>query len=96
MSELDELLSQPLPDVADGGFSARVALRLHVVRRQRWWTTMAAVAACLVLAMMLLPIKTIGAELGVTLPQIAGSWAVNFAMAVIVLSFLLERSLSRL
>jgi hypothetical protein len=96
MSELDELLSQPLPDVEDSGFSSRVAARLHAERRRRWWTAAAAVAACLVLAVLLLPLKAIGAGLGATLPQIAGNWAVNLAMGLIVLSFLAERELSRL
>jgi hypothetical protein len=96
MSELDELLSQTLPDVADGGFSARVAARIRAERRRRQWTVAAATAACIVLAVLLLPLKTIGIGLGTTLPQIVGNWAVNFAMGLIVLSFLAERELSRL
>jgi hypothetical protein len=94
--ELDILLSQPLPFVADGGFTTRT---VHRVRTQRLWhrsLSFAGVTACVLLAIVLLPLHTIGTEFGTLVPKIAGSWAVNFAAAALVLTFLLDRQFSRL
>ena len=93
---LDDLLNQPLTSVADDGFSARVMGRVRAVRRQRLFVTWASAAACVVLAFLLLPWQTIGAELGLIVPQIAGLAALNFAAVVVVLSLLLERQFARL
>jgi hypothetical protein len=94
--ELDILLSQPLPSVADGGFTARV---LHRVQTQQLWhraLSFAGIAACVLLAIVLLPLHSIGTEFGTLVPKIAGCWAVNFAAAALVLTFLLDRQFSRL
>ena len=93
---IDDLLSQPLNSVADDGFSARVIGRVRAVRRQKLFVTWVSVAACIVLAFLILPWQPIGAELGLVIPRIAGSLAVNFAAAIIVLSLLLERQFARL
>jgi hypothetical protein len=93
---IDDLLNQPLTSVADDGFSGRVMGGVRALRRRRLLVTWASVAACIVLALLVLPMQTIGAELGLVIPKIAGSVAVNFAAALVVLSLLLERQFARL
>ena len=93
--KIDDLLNQPLTSIADDGFSERVMGRVGALRRQRLLATWASVAACVVLALLILPWRTVGTELGLVVPAVFGS-AVNFAAAVIVLSLLLERQFSRL
>jgi hypothetical protein len=94
--ELDILLSRPLPMAADDGFSARVMGEVRALRRRRFFVTVAGFSACAVLALVLLPLKSIGAELGTIVPAIADNAALNFAMAVLVLTFLIEQQFSRL
>ena len=94
--KIDDLLNQPLTSIADDGFSARVIGRVGALRRQRLFATWASVAACAVLALLILPWRTVGAELGLVVPAVFGSVAVNFAAAIIVLSLLLERQFARL
>lgn len=94
--KIDDLLNQPLTSIADDGFSERVMGRVGALRRQRLFATWASVAACVVLALLILPWRTTGGELGLVVPAVFGSLAVNFAAAVIVLSLLLERQFSRL
>jgi hypothetical protein len=93
---LDELLNQLLPSVTDDGFSARVMGRVRAERRRRLFVTWASAAACVALALLILPLQTIGAELGLVIPKVAGSLAVNFVAAAVVLSLLLERQFARL
>jgi hypothetical protein len=93
---LDELLIEPLPSVADDGFSARVMGRVRAAVRLRLFANVASVAACVALALLILPWRTIGAELGLVVPQIAGLATLNFAAALVVLSLLLERQFARL
>ena len=92
---IDDFLSQ-LPSVADDGFSERVMVRVRAFTRRRMFTTAASIAACVVLALLILPLRAIGTELGLIIPQIAGSAALNLAAAVIALTYLLERQFSRL
>ncbi|MDE2182967.1 MAG: hypothetical protein KGJ78_08095 [Alphaproteobacteria bacterium] len=94
--ELDRLLGQPLPPVADDGFSAR--LMRHALWERRFHAGLLAAlgAACLFLAFALAPLRHASTDIAVLLPQIAGSAAVNMAAAILVLIFLLERQFSRL
>jgi hypothetical protein len=94
--KIDDLLNQPLTSIADDGFSERVMGGVRALRRQRLFATWASVAACVVLALLVLPWRTVGAELGLVVPAVFGSMAVNFAAAVIVISLLLERQFARL
>ena len=94
--KIDDLLNQPLTSIADDGFSERVLGRVGALRRRRLFVTWASVAACVVLALLILPWRTVGAELGLVVPAVCGSLAVNIAAAVIVLSLLLERQFARL
>ena len=92
---IDNFLSQ-LPPVADDGFSERVMGKVRTMARRRMVFTVASIAACVVVALLILPWRTTGAELGVIIPQIASSAALNLAAAAIVLTFLVERQFSRL
>jgi hypothetical protein len=93
---LDDLLNQPLPSVADDGFSGRVMGRVRALQRQRLFVTWASVAACVVLAFLLLPMRNIGAQLDFAISQIASSAAMSLAAGAIVLTLILERQFSRL
>jgi hypothetical protein len=93
---IDDLLNQPLASVADDGFSARVMSRVQVQRRRQLALTYTGIAACVLLAILLLPLHSIGMDFGTLVPKIAGSWAVNIAAALLVLTFLLDRQFSRL
>ena len=94
--ELDILLSRPLPMADDDGFSARVMDEVRALRRRRLFVTVATAAVCATLALLLLPLKSIGAELGTIVPAVADNAALNLAMAVLVLTILLEQQFSRL
>jgi hypothetical protein len=96
MNDLDKLLSQPLPAVADDGFSARVTRRVRLEQLRGHWKTAAAAAVCVVLMIAVLPLHAIGAALGAGLPQMAGSWAVGLAAWVVAVSLLAARPLSRM
>jgi len=93
---IDDLLNQPLASVADAGFSARVMGRVKAQRRRQLALTYAGFAVCFLLAILLLPLPSIGAEFGTLVPKIAGSWAVNIAAALLVLTYFLDRQFSRL
>jgi len=92
---IDDFLSQ-LPPVADDGFSQRVMGRVHAITRRRMAFTVASIAACVVVALLILPLHAIGAELGLIIPQIASSAALNLAAAIIVVTILAERQFARL
>ena len=96
MNDLDKLLSQPLPAVTDNGFCARVARRVRVEQLRRHWKTATLAAVCAVLMILVLPLHLIGAELGATLPLIAGSQAISLAAGVVAVSLLAARALARM
>lgn len=96
MNEIDELLSRPLPDVPDDGFSARVLARVRTEQRRGWWRVAAVAAACVLLSVLLLPLDAIGREVGAALPYVADSWPVRLAAALTVISLLIERQFARL
>jgi protein-S-isoprenylcysteine O-methyltransferase Ste14 len=95
MNDLDKLLSQPLPSVVDDRFSARVMRRVRVEQLRGHWKTAAAVAVCVVLIFLALPLHAIGAVLGAGLPQIAGSWTISLAAGIVAVSLLAARELTR-
>lgn len=107
MNDLDQLLSRPVADVADDGFSHRVMTRILAEQRRRDAVAWVATAACALLVLPFLPLheiavmfgqavpQTIGAELSQAVARLTASWAAQLALAVLVLSFVLERQLSR-
>jgi phage gp29-like protein len=92
---IDDLLYQPLTSVADDGFSERVMGRVHAMERHRLFVIAASVAACVVLAFVLLPMQAIGAQLNLAIVQIASSTAVSIAAGVVILTLVLERQFAR-
>ena len=94
--ELDILLSSPLAPVADEGFSTQVMKRVRAEQFQRMALTIAVIALCSLPIFLLIPVPRLGAELGSLVPEIAGSLAVNFAAAALILTYLFDRQFSRL
>jgi|WetSurMetagenome_2_1015567.scaffolds.fasta_scaffold90007_4 hypothetical protein len=96
MTQFDELLSAPLPAVADNGFSVQVMRRIALEKLRRQGALAAVVVLCLAPALFVFPWHEIGMTLGTLLPHIAGSLAVQLAVAVVVLTLLGERAYSKL
>ncbi|HEY0282042.1 MAG TPA: hypothetical protein VGC27_05410 [Rhizomicrobium sp.] len=92
---IDDLLRQ-MPVVPDDGFSRRVMAGVRAMERRRMFVTAAAVALGIVLALLILPLREIGVELGAGIPKIASSAALGLAMAAMILTLLLDREFSRL
>jgi hypothetical protein len=84
--DLDALLSQPLPDVADDGFSAAVALRaLREVERNKLLDQLVLlVAGATVLAA--LPLAHFGAAIETVTVSLGNSVPVGLAFAALVLT----------
>jgi hypothetical protein len=93
--QLDDLLSEPLASVADDGFSARVMGGVRAMTRRRILANVAVVTVCAVLALLILPWRMIGFELGFIVPQIFGSAAVSLAVGAVILTLSLEGYFSR-
>jgi len=70
---LDELLSQPLADVPDSGFSARLAARLEMERLRRERLRAEIAAGVIILAVLILPFTGIGQVLSHSLFTLTGA-----------------------
>jgi hypothetical protein len=93
--ELDDLLSQPLPAIADNGFSARVVAR---IAKQEWLRSMISTAALLLCALALLllvPVSGIEDTLARLAPAIAASLPLSIAAGAIALSLSVEQLVRR-
>jgi hypothetical protein len=89
--DLDSFLATPLPDVADNGFSLRVAHRIEA--RELWHDRLAwglpALAACAIAPFVpLREMTSTAVHLG---PALAGSTALSLAAGVIILTLSLEQ-----
>jgi hypothetical protein len=91
---LDEMLSQPLPDVPDDGFSARVIVRVKAEERRKNIAIVVAGVTSAVLICLLLPLHAIIGDLAASLIQIATSPMIGLATAACVLTFLIDRILT--
>ena len=92
---IDDLLNQPLASVADNGFSGRVMGRVRARERRNLFAVAAAAAVCAVLALLFLPLHSIGTDVNLALVQIARSAAVSIAAGAVILTLLLEREITR-
>jgi len=93
--ELDDLLSQPLPAIADDGFSARVMAR---IAKQEWLRSMLSTAALLLCALALLllvPVSGIEDALARLAPAIAASLPLSIAAGAIAFSLSVEQLVRR-
>jgi hypothetical protein len=86
-SELDELLSRPLPDVPDRGFSARL---LAVIARRQIRQARIDTASWIILALaftVALAVTGIGRELAALALSLSLAVQVGVALTVILLAF---------
>lgn len=92
-SDLDALLSAPLRDVADAGFSTRVALA--VARRESWRERLATYAPIAAIAAVVpfLPGAQIADAASRLTPLIANSVALSIAAAALILTISFEQRL---
>jgi hypothetical protein len=89
--QLDAMLSAPLADVADSGFSARIASRIETreVWSERLTWGLPALAVCA--AAPFLPMQQISSTFAHLGPALAGSTALSLAAAAIVLTLSFEQ-----
>jgi len=92
--DLDILLAEPLPEVADDGFSARVVSKIE---RAAWWrerVTLFAPVAAVAAVLPFLPGDELTQVALKLTPIFAESGAVALAAAALALTLTLERRLS--
>jgi hypothetical protein len=91
MTELDDLLSGPLPAVNDVGFSRNVMA--HVARRQQWRMVfeIIALAAAAAVFFALVPVNSLARAIETVTLNLGSSLAVAIAIAALVLSNFLAR-----
>jgi hypothetical protein len=88
---LDAMLSAPLDDVADNGFSLHVA---HVIERRQSWQeqlTWGVPLFAAALAAPFLPLQELGETFTRLGPAIAGSAALSLALAALILTISFEQ-----
>lgn len=88
---LDEMLSQPLPDVPDDGFSARVMARVEKEERYKLVQIILISVVAAALASLLLPIRAMVGDLAAGVILMGSSPAFGIAAAVLALTFLIDR-----
>ena len=91
---LDELLSEPLPDVPDNGFAARVIARVKAEERRRAAVIMIATVIGVTALCFFIPLSMFTAAIGVATFQLGTSPLVGWAAAALVLTFLIDRVLT--
>jgi hypothetical protein len=91
MTKIDDLLSAPLPEVEDAGFSRRVTA--HVARRQQWQMAFEifAFAAATAIFIALVPLDAFARAIETVTFNLGSSLAVAIAIAALVLSNFLAR-----
>jgi len=88
---LDDLLSAPLLDVADDGFSARVMSRVGQERRREEWITYTAIGVAALPALLFLPLPAIAAEVSRLAPLLASAAPLAGAAALLALTLSFEK-----
>lgn len=92
-SNLDASLTAPLDDVADNGFSSRVTARVLQTQEQRAWLTMLVPMLALCALVPFLPLEEFTHAMMRVTPVIANSGAISLALAVLILTFMLDQRL---
>jgi preprotein translocase subunit SecY len=88
---LDEMLSQPLPEVPDNGFSARVIVRVKREERVKAVAIVIAAVAAVTLLCLLVPMPAFTATIGVAVLKFGMSPFAALAAGTLVLTFLADR-----
>ena len=90
-NDLDTLLSAPLPDLPDNGFSLHVVNKIEVREtwRERLTWGLPALAACAVAPFV--PLRELTGTVVHLGPALAGSGALSLAAGVIILTLSLEQ-----
>jgi hypothetical protein len=88
---LDEMLSQPLPEMPDNGFSTRVVARVKAEERRKAVAAVIAALAGVTLLCFLVPMPDYTAAIGVALLQFGLSPLASLAVAALVLTFVIDR-----
>lgn len=91
--ELDALLSQPLAPVADNGFSARLDARIERAERRHDLVVLAMVTAAALALCLLVPVQHVLGDLAAVLLQLAMTPMIGVAVAMLLLTFLIDRVL---
>ena len=92
-ANLDALLAAPLDDVADDGFSSRVAARVIQTQERHAWFTMLAPMLALCALVPFLPLEEFTHAMVRVTPVIANSGAISLALAVLILTFMIDQRL---
>jgi hypothetical protein len=90
---LDSLLTAPLTDVADNGFSSRVTARVIKTQERRAWFTMLVPILALCALVPFLPLEEFTHAVVRVTPVIANSAAISLALAVLILTFMVDQRL---
>ncbi len=90
---LDALLATPLAAVADNGFSSRVTARAMQTQERRGWLTMLVAVVALCALVPFLPLDEFTHAVLRLTPVIANSAAISLALAVLILTFMLDQRL---
>lgn len=88
---LDEMLSQPLPEVPDNGFSDRVVARAKAEERRKWIEIVLISVIGAVVACLLLPIRAIVGDIAASMILLGSSSAFAIGVAVLAATFLIDR-----
>ena len=87
---LDDLLSAPLPDVSDDGFSTRLMERIAGARRWEEWLTYAVIGLAAIPLLFVIPVPHLSAEISRLLPSLASAEPLAIAVALLLLTFSCE------
>jgi hypothetical protein len=92
-ANLDALLASPLDDVADNGFSSRITARVIKAQERRAWLTMLLPMLALCALVPFLPLEEFTHEIVRVTPMIANSAAISLALAVLILTYMIDQRL---
>ena len=92
-ANLDALLAAPLDDVADNGFSSRVTARVIKTQERRAWLTMLVPIVALCALVPFLPLEEFTHAIVRVTPMIANSGAISLALAVLILTYMIDQRL---
>ncbi len=91
MDNLDTLLSTPLPELPDAGFSMRVASKMEARELRNERLTWGALALAAAMVAPFVPLRELTGTVAHLGPALAGSTALSLAVAAIVLTLSLEQ-----